>query len=135
MNLILTIRVALRALAKNKLRAGLTMLGIIIGIASVTTMVSLGGSASALVQGQLQSLGTNVVIVMPGSSRGGGVRDTVVPTLTAKDSAAIGKECAAVLAASPLMGTSGQAIFGNTNWKPKDIFGVGSDYLVVRNWE
>ena len=135
MNVWLTIRVALRALAKNKLRAGLTMLGIIIGIASVTTMVSLGGSASALVQGQLQTLGTNVIIVMPGASRGGGVRDTLVPTLTAKDSAAIGKECPAVLAASPLMGASGQAIFGNTNWKPKDLFGVGADYLVVRNWE
>jgi putative ABC transport system permease protein len=131
----LTIRVALRALAKNKLRAGLTMLGIIIGIASVTTMVSLGGSLTELVQSQLQSLGTNVIIVLPGSSRGGGVRDTVVPTLTAKDSEAIGKECSAVLASSPLLGASGQAIFGNTNWKPRELYGVGADYLVVRNWE
>jgi len=125
----------LRALAKNKLRAGLTMLGIIIGIASVTTMVSLGGSLSALVQNQLQNLGTNVIIVLPGSSRGGGVRDTVVPTLTAKDSAAIGKECSAVLASSPLLGASGQAIYGNTNWKPRELYGVGADYPVVRNWE
>jgi len=135
LNLWLTIRVALRALAKNKLRAGLTMLGIIIGIASVTTMVSLGGSLSALVQNQLQNLGTNVIIVLPGSSRGGGVRDTVVPTLTAKDSAAIGKECSAVLASSPLLGASGQAIYGNTNWKPRELYGVGADYPVVRNWE
>jgi putative ABC transport system permease protein len=135
MNIWLTIRVALHALRKNKLRAGLTMLGIIIGIASVTTMVSLGGSASALVQGQLQNLGTNVIIVMPGASRGGGVRDTLVPTLTSRDSAAIGKECPAVLAASPLLGASCQAIFGNTNWKPKDLLGVSPDYLVVRNWE
>jgi putative ABC transport system permease protein len=135
MNIWLTTRVALRALAKNKLRAGLTMLGIIIGIASVTTMVSLGGSASALVQGQLQNLGTNVIIVMPGASRGGGVRDTLVPTLTSKDSAAIGKECPSVLASSPLLGASGQAIFGNTNWKPKDLLGVSPDYLTVRNWD
>jgi putative ABC transport system permease protein len=136
MNIWLTIRVALRALGKNKLRAGLTMLGIIIGIASVTTMVSLGGSASALVQGQLHSLGTNVIFVIPGTGRGGGVRDTLIPTLTAKDSDAIAKECPAVLATSPLLGAAGlQAIFGNTNWKPKDLFGVGPDYLLVRNWE
>jgi putative ABC transport system permease protein len=135
MNIFLTIRVAFWALGKNKLRAGLTMLGIIIGIASVTTMVSLGGSASELIQSQLQSLGTNVVVVMPGTRRGGGgVRDTTAPTLTAKDSDAIAKECPAVLASSPLVGASGQLIYGNSNWKPRDMFGVGPDYLVVRNW-
>src|SRR5207237_1748850 len=92
MDLFLTIRVALRALGKNKLRAGLTVLGVVIGIAAVTTMVSVGQSAGALVQGQLQSLGTNVIIVTPGSTRSGGVRDAFVPTLTAADSEAIGKE-------------------------------------------
>src|SRR5438874_3763538 len=79
MNFLLTIRVALRALAKNKLRAGLTVLGVVIGIAAVTTMVSIGESASALVQGQLQSLGTNVIVIQPGSTRSGGVRDATVP--------------------------------------------------------
>jgi len=83
MDLLLTLRVALWALAKNKLRAGLTVLGVVIGIAAVTTMVSIGESASALVQGQLQGLGTNVIVVFPSNRGSGGVRDTAVPTLTA----------------------------------------------------
>jgi putative ABC transport system permease protein len=133
MSFVLTIRIAFWALGKNKLRAGLTMLGIIIGIASVTTMVSLGGSASELIRIQVQNLGTNVLVVIPGTNRGGGVRDTLVPTLTSKDSEAIAKECPTVLASSPIVGASGQVIFGNTNWKPKDMFGVGPDFLLIRN--
>jgi putative ABC transport system permease protein len=135
MNPLLTIRIALRALGKNKMRAGLTVLGVVIGIAAVTTMVSIGQSAGALVQGQLQSLGTNVIIVSPGSVRTGGVRDAFVPTLTAADSEGIGKECPAVLAASPLVAAGGQVIYGNSNWKPRELSGVGPDYLVVRNWQ
>ena len=134
MNLLLTVRIALRALAKNKTRAGLTVLGIVIGIAAVTTMVSIGESASALVQGQIQGLGTNVIVVLPGSSRRGGVREAPVTTLTARDSEAIARECPAVLVASPLVGASGQLIFGNANWKPRELFGVGPDYLAVRSW-
>jgi putative ABC transport system permease protein len=134
-NLLLTLRVALRALAKNKMRAGLTVLGVVIGIAAVTTMVSIGESATALVQGSLQGLGTNVIFIIPGSSRTGGVRDNTVPTLTAGDSEAIGRECPAVLASSPLVFSSGQVIYGNVNTKPKECFGVGSDYLTVRNWQ
>ena len=134
MNFLLTIRVAFRALGKNKLRAGLTVLGVVIGIAAVTTMVSVGESAGALVQGQLQNLGTNVIFVVPGSSQNRGVREVTVPTLTAKDSDAIAKECPAVLAASPLVGAAGQVIFGNVNWRPKELYGVGPDYLTVRNW-
>jgi putative ABC transport system permease protein len=134
-NLLLTLRVALRALAKNKMRAGLTVLGVVIGIAAVTTMVSIGESATSLVQGSLQGLGTNVIFILPGSTRTGGVRDNTVPTLTAGDSEAIAKECPAVLAASPLVFSSGQVIYGNSNWKPKECFGVGPDYLTVRNWQ
>src|SRR5438045_1258290 len=135
MNLFLTFRVALWALAKNKMRAGLTVLGVVIGIAAVTAMVSIGESMSALVQGQLQGLGTNVIVIQPGTTRNGGVRDSTVPTLTAADSEAIGKECPAVLAAAPLIGAGGQVIYGNSNWKPKDMLGVGADYLTVRNWQ
>ena len=135
MDLLLTLRVALWALAKNKLRAGLTVLGVVIGIAAVTTMVSIGESASALVQGQLQGLGTNVIVVFPSNRGSGGVRDTAVPTLTSADSEAIGKECPAVLAASPIVGAGGQVIYGNSNWKPRDMQGVGPDYLTVRNWQ
>jgi putative ABC transport system permease protein len=135
MDFLLTIRVALRALAKNKVRATLTVLGVVIGIAAVTTMVSIGESASGLVQGSLQGLGTNVVFVIPGNGRGGGVRDTAVITLTAADSDALAEECPAVLASSPLVAASSQAIYGNSNWKPKEMYGVGPDYLTVRNWQ
>ena len=135
MNLFDTIRIALRSLGKNKMRAGLTILGVVIGIAAVTTMVSIGQSASQLVQGQFEMLGTNVIVVLPGSRRRGGVRQSGGPTLTADDSDAIADECPTVLASSPLVGTGGQAVFRNGNWNPKEMFGVGSDYLTVRNWQ
>jgi putative ABC transport system permease protein len=133
MDLLLTLTVAFRALGRNKLRAGLTVLGVVIGIAAVTTMVSIGESATALVKGQLASLGTNVLVVFPASGRGGsGVRDTAVHTLTAADSDALAADCPAVLAATQLVFTGGQVIYGNTNWKPRDLLGVGPDYLTVR---
>lgn len=134
MNLFLTVRIAFWALAKNKLRAGLTMLGIIIGIAAVTTMVSLGGSATELIQSQLEGLGTNVIVVFPGNKQSN-VRDTRTHSLTARDSDAITAECPGVLASTPLIGTSAQVIYGNTNWKPAEVYGTGADYLVVRNWQ
>jgi putative ABC transport system permease protein len=133
MAFLLTLRIALRALAKNKLRAGLTVLGVVIGIAAVTAMVSLGQSASELVQGQLQSLGTNVVIVFPGNQRRGGVRQ-LVTSLTAADSEAIAEHCATIVASSPIIGTQAQVIYGNANYQPKEMFGVGEQYLTVRNW-
>lgn len=134
MSFLLTIRVAVRALAKNKMRAGLTMLGVIIGIAAVTAMVSIGQSATGLVQGQFEGLGTNVLIVFPGSRRQGGVRQSNLPTLTARDSVAVARECPSVLASSPLVGASGQVIYRNANWSPREMYGVGTDYLTVRNW-
>ena len=135
MSLWLTIRVALRALAKNRLRAGLTVLGVVIGIAAVTTMVSIGQSAGGLVQGQFEALGTNVILVFPGSQQRGGVRQGLTTTLTAADSDAIADECPSVLASSPLIGTGGQVIFGNSNCSPRDMHGVGISYLTVRNWQ
>ncbi len=119
---------------KNKMRAGLTVLGVVIGIAAVTTMVSIGQSASALVQGQFEALGTNVIVVLPEFRRQGGVRQASVLTLTADDCEAIAEECRAVLAASPIVGAGGQVIFGNSNWNPREMQGVGADYLTVRNW-
>ncbi len=137
MNLWLTVRVAMRALRRNKMRAGLTVLGVVIGIAAVTTMVSIGQSASDLVQGQFQALGTNVIVVFPGSHRNAGVhrgRGTVT-TLTAQDSDAMARECKTILASSPLVGAGGQIIYGNSNWSPREMVGVGTDYLTVRNWQ
>lgn len=134
MNLLLTVRIAIRALAKNKLRAGLTVLGVVIGIAAVTTMVSIGQSAAQLVRGQLESFGTNVIVVFPQQRRRAGVREGRYLTLTKDDAVAVGEECDAVLAASPIVGATGQVIFGNENWRPREMMGVGIDYLTVRNW-
>jgi putative ABC transport system permease protein len=134
MRALLTLHIAWRALRKNKLRAGLTVLGVVIGIAAVTTMVSLGQSASRLVQSQFELLGTNVVVVIPRSKRTGGVRRVDMPTLTARDCESIRRECPAVLAATPMVGTGGQVIYGNENCSPKEMWGVGMDYLTVRNW-
>jgi putative ABC transport system permease protein len=134
-DLFLTLRVAFRALAKNKMRAGLTVLGVVIGIAAVTTMVSIGQSASQLVQNQFQNLGTNVIVIFPGSRDRQGVRQGSIPTLTAGDSDAVEKECRSILASSPLVPTSGQVIYGNSNWSAKQIEGVGASYLIVRNWQ
>jgi putative ABC transport system permease protein len=134
MGFILTLRVALRALAKNKLRAGLTVLGVVIGIAAVTAMVSLGQSATGLVQNELQAIGTNVMVVFPGRQRSGGVRQGLVPTLTAADSNAIAEQCPSILASSPVVGMQGHVVFGNSNYNPRDCIGVGIEYLTVRNW-
>ena len=128
-------RIATAALAKNKMRAGLTILGVVIGIAAVTAMVSIGTSASELVQGEFKNLGTNVIVISPGSRQARGARSGQVPSLTVGDIQAISKECPSVLAASPIVGAVGQVISGNNNWRPKDLVGVGADYLLVRNWQ
>ncbi len=129
-----TFSIALRALAKNKLRAGLTVLGVVIGIAAVTTMVSIGQSATKLVQGELEGFGTNVIVIQPSFVRRQGVRSGKTITLTASDSRAIETECPAILASSPLVGAGGQVVYGSLNFSPNEMFGVGENYLQVRNW-
>jgi putative ABC transport system permease protein len=133
MHLLDLLLISLRTLAKNKLRSGLTILGVVIGIAAVMTMVSLGQSASLLIQDQFQTLGSNVIIVLPGSSQTGGLRSGTVTTLTEADAHAIASECPSVLAASPFIGASGQVIGGNLNWQPDQMLGVGPDYPLVRS--
>ena len=134
MSLLDTVRIAVRALLKNKMRAALTILGVVIGIAAVTTIVSIGQGAGRLVQGEFETLGTNVVLVLPGSTRSGGARQSGAPSVTAADCDAIATACPAVLAVSPIVGTSGQVIFGNQNYNAKEMLGVGQDFLTVRNW-
>jgi putative ABC transport system permease protein len=130
-----TFRIAIAALSKNKMRAGLTILGVVIGIAAVTAMVSIGTSASELVQGEFRNLGTNVIVISPGNGQARGARSGQVPSLTAADIDSISKECPSILAASPIVGAVGQIISGNNNWRPRELVGVGSDYLLVRNWQ
>ncbi len=130
-----TIRIALRALAKNKMRAGLTVLGVVIGIAAVTAMVSVGMSASQLVQGEFQNLGTNVIVVIPGNEQSrGGVRSQIM-SLTPADCRALTEECESVLAASPFVFATGQAIYGNSNYTARETFGVDESFPIVRNWQ
>jgi putative ABC transport system permease protein len=136
MTILSTCNIAMKALGKNKLRAGLTVLGVVIGIAAVTAMVSIGQSASETVEKQFQSLGTNMLVVFPGSKRQTGVRAGwgSLRTLTAQDCEAISANCHAVQAASPIVVANGQVVYGNSNWSPNQLLGVGLDYLTVRNW-
>jgi putative ABC transport system permease protein len=136
MSFLLTVYVAVRALLRNKMRAALTVLGIVIGIAAVTTMVSVGSSAGQLLQNQLQSIGSNFIVVQPRFyRRRGGVQSGNMITLTDDDARAIGRECSSVLAFSPLVFGARPVVRGNTNMQPKEMWGVGVDYLRVRSWE
>jgi len=137
MQLLATTKIALRALAKNKLRASLTVLGIVIGVAAVTALVSVGQSASASLQGELQGLGTNVILVIPASKEEGGVRGGrgASSSLTAEDAEALGKQCPSLLAVTAVVGTPANVIYGNSNWTTREVLGVTKDYLMVRNWE
>ena len=135
MNILMIVRVALRALAKNKMRAGLTVLGIVIGVAAVILLVSIVQSAGQLVQDQIQGLGTNVLVVHPGSKNSNGVRTPQggITTLSAADADAVA-DCPAVLASTPIIMALGQVVAGNQNWSPDQIMGVNTSYVTVRNW-
>jgi putative ABC transport system permease protein len=127
---------SLRQLAKNKLRSLLTVLGIVIGIAAVTVMVSIGQGGQALIQGEFRNLGSNVLIVFPTWKESStGAREGRAMNLTGEDAKAIAEECPAVRAASPLVGAGGQIIGGNVNWKPEMMQGVGPDFLIIRNFK
>jgi putative ABC transport system permease protein len=137
MNLLLTFRVALRALARNKMRSILTMLGIIIGVGSVIAMVGIGQGASKSIQDQIANLGNNMLIVMSGSANTGGLRGGAgsTNTLTADDVDAIQLDCPSVQAASPSVRANGQLIFGNQNWQPSSgISGVNEKFPQIRAW-
>jgi len=135
MNLLSSIRIALRALRVNKLRSTLTMLGIIIGVAAVIVMISVGSGAQARVEDQIRTLGTNLVIVVPGSVTSGGVRMGAGSrsSLTEDDSYAIQREVAAVQAAAPSLRGTGQVVAGTNNWSTA-FQGVTPEYLEARNW-
>ncbi len=135
MSFLLTIAVAVRALLRNKMRATLTVLGIVIGISAVTTMVSVGTSAGQLLQDQLQSIGTNFIVVQPTFEKRRGVQSGNIPSLTDDDAKAIGRECGSVLAYSPLVYGVKPVVRANTNMQPKEMWGVGIDYLRVRTWD
>ena len=137
MNLLMIIRVAFRALVRNKMRATLTMLGIIIGVAAVIAMVSIGQGAQASVQAQIESIGTNLLFVSAGAQNVGGVRsgtgDSGTNTLTAEDLEAIRREVPSVAMVTPTVNARSQLVTGNMNWNTQ-VQGVSEQYPDVRKW-
>jgi putative ABC transport system permease protein len=135
MNLVASIRIALRALRVNKLRSALTMLGIIIGVAAVITMISVGAGAQARVEEQIKSLGSNLIILLPGSVTSGGVRMGAGSrsSLTEDDAVAIQRELPDIQAAAPALRGTGQVVAGNNNWSTV-FYGVTPEYFEARNW-
>ena len=135
MNLVATLLIALNALRVNLLRSMLTMLGIIIGVAAVITMIAVGAGAQARIQEQIKSLGSNLMIIMPGSTTASGVRlgAGANQNLTEDDAIAIAKEVPEVQVTAPTNRSAGQLIVGGNNWSTS-ILGVTADYLEARDW-
>jgi putative ABC transport system permease protein len=135
MNPLQSTRVALRALRVNKLRSALTMLGIIIGVGAVIAMVGVGSGAQARVAEQIQSLGSNLIIVLSGSTNASGIRlgQGSQLTITEEDAAALAREIPAIQATAPSMRGNAQVVYGNLNWAT-GIQGVTPDYSEVREW-
>jgi putative ABC transport system permease protein len=134
MSMLQLFRVALRALAINKLRSALTMLGIVIGVGAVIVMIAVGAGAQRRVEEQIRALGSNLLLVMPGATTAGGVRMGFgsSSTLTEDDVIAINRDIPEALAAPALRGNA-QVIWGNANWSTA-IYGITADYLDVRQW-
>ena len=126
-------KIALRALANNKLRAFLTMLGIIIGVASVITMLAIGQGSKKSIQQQISEMGSNMIMIHPGADMRGGVRQdpSAMQTLKLTDYEALRDETKFLSAISPNVSSSGQLIAGNNNY-PASVNGVGTEYLDIR---
>ena len=137
MDLKMIIRVAFRALVRNKMRAALTMLGIIIGVAAVIAMVSIGQGAQASVQAQIEGIGTNLLFVSAGAQNVGGVRsgtgDSGTNTLTVEDLDAVKREVPSVSMVTPAVNARSQLVAGNMNWNTS-MQGVSEQYPEIRKW-
>ncbi len=135
MDFLNTLRLAMRALARNKMRSSLTMLGIIIGVGAVIATVSIGQGAEYLIQEGIQSMGTNAVFISAGSNRPGGTRMGYwgVKTLTVDDMNAILREVPLIAEASPVVFTRAQVVFQNQNWNTR-MQGTAPAYFHIRRW-
>jgi putative ABC transport system permease protein len=132
---LMTVRIAHRALERNKMRSALTMLGVIFGVGAVIAMVAIGQGAQASVQAKIASLGADSLVVLPGSTAQGGVRSGwgARPTLQAADAKAIQNECPAIALATPSVRTASQVVYSNQNWSTT-IQGTGLEYPIIREW-
>jgi len=130
-----TLRISFRALKVNKMRSALTMLGIIIGVGAVIAMLAVGTGASKRIAEQISSMGSNLLIILPGSTTAGGVRmgAGTQPTLTMGDADAIQKECPAVQNVAPVLNGVAQVVYGHQNWST-GVVGTTPDMLNVRDW-
>ena len=126
-------KISLKALANNKMRAFLTMLGIIIGVAAVITMIALGQGAKQNIQSEISGMGSNMIMIHPGGERRGGVRldPSEMQTLKEADYEALRKESLFLAGISPNVSSSGQLISGNNNY-PSSVSGVSTDYITIR---
>jgi len=133
MNYTNLLKIALRAIAANKTRSFLTALGIIIGIASVITMLAVGQGTKQSIQANIAEMGSNMIMISPGADHRGGVRQEAssMETLKLTDYETIKDECKYIKAVSPMVSSSGQFIYGNEN-TPSTIYGVNQDYLEIR---
>jgi len=132
MHLLSLVKIALRSIMKNRMRTLLTMLGIIIGVAAVISMVSIGQGAQKKIQDQIQSMGTNMLTIFPGATRVGGFQQTV-NRFTLDDVDAIAAKAPLVDNISPVVNASAQVIAGDNNWNTS-IRGVASAYFTIRDW-
>ena len=135
MNFTNLFRIALKALGNNKMRGFLTMLGIIIGVASVITMLAIGQGSKRSIKAQISEMGSNMIMIHPGADMRGGVRQdpAAMQSLKLEDYKAIVNETRYVAACSPSVSSSGQTIFGANNY-PTSIYGVTPDYLDIRKY-
>ncbi len=129
-------RTAVRGLRRNVMRAALTTLGIVIGVAAVIAMMEIGRGSSNAIQKTIASMGANNLMVFPGTASSGGVSFGAgsTKTLTPADSVAVAKECPSVKAAAPIVRARAQVVYGNRNWVPTFIYGTTPNYLEVRDW-
>src|SRR5947207_11509330 len=136
MNFLAIIKVAVRALNRNKLRTALTMLGMFLGVGAVIVLVSIGQGAQAMIQDQINGMGTNMMFIMPGNVFFGGASlgAGAASTLTEEDVEAMVKEIPTIAAASPIVRASGQLVFGNQNWFVQ-IQGANEKFPLIRNWK
>jgi putative ABC transport system permease protein len=128
-----TILLALRAIRRNALRSLLTILGIVIGVAAVITMVTLGKGATLQVTSDISKLGSNMLMVRPGQDFRGGAHEAA-PSFDSKDIAAIARDISSVAAVAPTASKNLQAIYGNENWSTS-VIGTDNSYFFVRNWD
>ena len=133
MNIANLLKIAFRALVNNKMRAFLTMLGIIIGVASVITMIAIGQGSKKSISDQISEMGSNIIMIHPGGERRGGVRmdPSEMQTLKVENYETLRDECVYLSGVSPNVSSSGQLVSGNNNY-PSSISGVGTDYLDIR---